>query len=104
MAYLNREEREKLANELTTINVGKARGKLRRMDPDVKLRYMRNAQATGEYLTRLELPGAGVFVTLVERGTESQTATDKPGSATVRFKPDFELTEVIVEPTPENRT
>ena len=103
MAYLNREAREKLANELTSMSVGKARGKLRRMDPGVKLRFLRNAQATGEYLTRLELPGAGVFVTLVERETEAQVATDKPGSAAVRLKPDFTLTEVIVEPTPENR-
>ncbi|MCC6802599.1 MAG: hypothetical protein IT319_06925 [Anaerolineae bacterium] len=104
MAYLNREEREKLANELVTMNVGKARGKLRRMDANVKLRFIRNAQATGEYLTRLELPDSGVLVTLVERKTEAQTANDKPGSASVRLKPEFTLTEVVVDPTAENRT
>lgn len=104
MAYLNRDEREKLANELSTMNVGKARGRLRRMDPNVKLRFIRNAQATGEYITRLDLPNQGVVVSLVERETETQSATDKPGSAMVRLKPDFRLTEVIVDPMPENRT
>lgn len=104
MAYLNREEREKLANELTTMSVGKARGRLRRMDPNVRLRFIRNAQASGEYITRLDLPGQGVVVSLIERKTEAQVANDKPGSATVRLKPDFRLTEVIVDPMPENHT
>jgi hypothetical protein len=104
MAYLNREEREKLANELTTMSAAKVRGKLRRMDSGVKLRYLRNAQGSGEYTTRLELPGTGVLVTLVESESEAQVATDKPGSATVRLKPDFRMTQVIVDPTAENRT
>lgn len=104
MAYLNREEREKLASELTTMSVPRARGKLRRMDSNVKLRFIRNAQASGEYKTRLDLPNLGAVVTLVERETDEQVYADKPGSAAVRLKPDFRLTEVIVEPTLENRT
>jgi hypothetical protein len=74
------------------------------MDPNVKLRYLRNAQQTGEYLTSLDLPGQGVVVTLVERETEQRVATDKPGAAPIRLKPEFRLTEVIVDPMPENQT
>ncbi len=104
MAYLNGDEREALARELAAMNVGKARGKLRRMDPNVRLRFMRNAQETGEYLTRIDLPGKGVIVTLVEREKEEQTASDKPGSAKIRFKSEYDLAEVIVDPLPENNT
>lgn len=104
MAYLNREEREALAHELTTMSAGKARGKLRRMDANVKLRFLRNAQQTGEYLTSLDLPGQGVTVTLVEHETEAQVASDKPGAAPIRLKPDFYLDQVIVDPMPENHT
>jgi hypothetical protein len=104
MAYLNREEREALARELTTMSAGKARGKLRRMDPNSRLRYLRNAQQTGEYLTSLDLPGRGVIVTLVEREVEKQTFSDKPGAAPIRLKPDFSLEQVIVDRKPENNT
>jgi hypothetical protein len=105
MAYLNRDEREKLLNELTTMSVSRARGKLRRMDPKVKLAYLRNMQESGEYWTRLDLPTCGVVVTLVERATEKQIADKEfSGSMSVRLQPEFYLAEVMVEPTPENRT
>jgi len=104
MAYLNHDEREKLLQELTRMKVGAARGKLRRMDPKSRLAYMRNAQETGEYWTRYELDSLGVIVTLVERETETQTADDAAGSAAIRLKPDFELSEVIIDPTPDNHT
>lgn len=104
MAYLNQQEREKLLNELTKMKVPRARGKLRRMDSKGKLAFIRNAQATGEFLTRYDLHGLGVVVTLIERKDETETATDKPGSASVRYKPDFYLSEVTVEPMPDNQT
>jgi hypothetical protein len=105
MAYLNQQEREKLLQELVKLNnVPRARGKLRRMDPKVRLAYMRNMQQSGEYATRFDLFGLGTVVTLIERGTEEKTATDKAGAAAVRFKPEFTLSEVIVEPMPENKT
>ncbi|HVU13397.1 MAG TPA: hypothetical protein VHD90_19095 [Phototrophicaceae bacterium] len=104
MAYLNREEREKLLNELTTMSAARARGKLRRMDPSVKLAFLRNAQGSGEYWTRLDLFGLGVAVTLIEKETETQTSNSEPGSATIRLKPDFELAEVMVDPLPDNHT
>ena len=104
MAYLNREEREKLLNELTKMKAPRARGKLRRMDPKVKLAYLRNAQESGEYWTRYELFGLGTVVTLVERADEEQTFTDKQGSAPVRLSKEYRLAEVMVEPMPENQT
>jgi hypothetical protein len=104
MAYLNRQEREALLRDLTTMNFNKAKGKLRRMDPNVKLAFLRNAQASGEFHTRYILPGAGVIATLIETETEQQTATNKPGAAPIRTKADFQMRQVIVEPTPENHT
>lgn len=105
MAYLNQQEREKLLEELVKMNnVPKARGKLRRMDPKVRLAYIRNMQQSGEYETRYDLHGLGTVVRLIETGDEETVFTDKPGSAAVRMKPEFRLKEVIVEPMPENRT
>ena len=104
MAYLNRDERDKLMRDLTTMRFNQAKGKLRRIDPQGKLAYLRNAQETGEYWTRFELYGLGTVVTLVERESEAQVADDQPGSAPVRLKPDYELAEVMVEPMPDNHT
>ncbi len=104
MAYLNREEREKLLHELTTISVSKARGKLRRMDPKAKIAYLRNMQESGEYETRLDLPTCGVAVTLVERETEKQLDNAFAGSMATRSQTSFTLSEVRVEAMPENRT
>jgi hypothetical protein len=104
MAFLNREEREKLLNDLTKMKVPRARGKLRRMDPKGKLAYMRNAQEGGEYWTRYELYGLGTVVTLVERANAGNTVLDKAGSASTRYEPEFYLTEVMVEPMPENHS
>ncbi len=104
MAYLNQQEREALAHDLTTLNFKQAKGKLRRMDPDVKVAFLRNAQAVGEYLSRFDLFGLGTVVTLIERETETTTFTDKPGSSPIRMKAQFALDEVIVAPMPENKT
>ncbi|MEP7293324.1 MAG: hypothetical protein ABI835_16190 [Chloroflexota bacterium] len=104
MAYLNQQEREKLLDELTRMSIGKARGKLRRMDAKGKIAFMRNAQSPGEYVTRYDLHGLGTVVTLVEREGEAAVTKDLAGSASVRSKPEFRLAEVTVEPMPENRT
>ena len=104
MAYLNGQEREALARELTSMSFNQAKGKLRRMDDKGKLAFLRNAQATGEYLTRFDLYGLGVVVTLIEGETETTSYTDKPGSAPVRLKAQFALNEVDVAPMAENHT
>jgi hypothetical protein len=103
MAYLNLEERQKLAAELVKVSAGRARGKLRRMDPKVKLAFLRNAQEPGVYSTRLDLPTYGVMVTLVEDERETQTTDSAAGSANVRLKTDYKLSEVIVDPMPDNK-
>ncbi len=105
MAYLNAQQREALARELTTMKFNQAKGKLRRMDAQGELAFLRNAQATGEYLTRFELHGLGVVVTLIEREpSEDVTTTSATGSASVRLKPNFVLDEVDVAPLPDNHS
>jgi hypothetical protein len=104
MAYLNLQERQQLAADLVKVSAGRARGKLRRMDSNVKLAFMRNAQGADVYSTRLDLPTLGVMVTLVEDERQTQTRDDAPGSANVRLKRDLKLSQVIVDPMPENQT
>ncbi len=105
MAYLNRQEREALLNQLTSMSFNQAKGKLRRMDAKGKLAVLRNAQATGEYHTRFDLYGLGVVVTLIEREiSDDQVSGSEPGAAPIRLKPVFQLDEVIIDPMPENHT
>jgi hypothetical protein len=94
MAYLNLQERQQLAADLVKVSAGRARGKLRRMDPNVKLAFLRNAQEPGVYSTRLDLPTLGVMVTLVEDERETQTTDSAAGSANIRLKRDFKLSQV----------
>jgi hypothetical protein len=100
MAYLNRQEREALLNELKDMKINKARGKLRRMDKKGSVAYYRNAQMSGKLYTRYRLEGMGTQVTLVE------VLQPPPPNASYKnpYKAKYEFVEVIVEPTPENRT
>ncbi|NWF69647.1 MAG: hypothetical protein HXY40_11230 [Chloroflexi bacterium] len=96
MAYLNAQERDALHQELRTMKFGKAKWKLLHMDPKGRLAYYRNNQATGKWMTRFELVGLGTRVTLVE----TLNTRDKNG----KHMAEYELIDVVVEPTPENRT
>ncbi len=96
MAYLNEQERLALLNELKGMSFNRAKGKVRSLDPKARLAYYRNAQEVGRWMTRYELPSLGTRVTLVE------DHRDVPLSS--KMKSEFELVEVIVEPTPDNRT
>jgi hypothetical protein len=98
MAYLNESEREALLQDLSRMNFNKARGRLRRMDPQGRLAVYRNVQNTGEWVTRYDLVGLGTRVTLIEDCQERKT----DGRVVVR--PEFELVRVVVEPMPGNRT
>jgi hypothetical protein len=98
MAYLNKQEREALLNDLAKMSFNQAKGKLRRMDPKGRLAFYRNIQSTTNYHTRFDLEGLGTRVTLIERQVENPAK--KPGNVAA----DFELAEVIVEPLPGNRT
>lgn len=97
MAFLDKNEREQLYNELKSMSFNRARGKLRRIDPKGRLAYLRNVQNVGEWVTRYELPGLGTRVTLVESFETNEKRTGK-------IKSEYTLVNVIVEPTPENKT
>ncbi|MBZ0288108.1 MAG: hypothetical protein K8I30_10880 [Anaerolineae bacterium] len=98
MAYLNEQQRDQLLNELKNMTFNQANAKLRRMDKRGRLAFYRNAQQTGRWLTRYHLDGLGTRVTLVEKHS------DQPDRQANRTKSTFEFVEVIVEPTPDNRS
>lgn len=100
MAFLNKQERSQLENELKGMKFGRATGKLRGMDPNVRLVYYRNAQETGEWLTRYELKGLGTRVTLVEKRIETPT---KILNFTKLDNANYDLVDVKVDPTSDNR-
>lgn len=62
---LSEEEMQALADKLVGLKVGKARGQIRRLDPDSQLQMYR-VGVRDELLTRFVLPNLGVQVTLVE--------------------------------------
>lgn len=97
MAYLTQEEREKLRAELAEMSFNAAVFKLKRIDSKGRLVFYRNAQQVGQWWTRYELAGLGTRVTLIEAHTDR--ATERPD----RTKAEFQLVEVRVEPTPDNR-
>lgn len=96
MAYLTEEKRAELKAELEKLSFRQAHGRLKRMDKG-RLAFYRNAQYAGKWMTRWVLEGMGVVVTLVEANvwTEKEKAN--------RIKNDYNLIDVIVEPTPDNR-
>jgi hypothetical protein len=96
MAYLNEQERLSLLDELKDMSFNRAKGKVRGLDPKARLAFYRNAQQVGRWMTRYELPSLGTRVTLVE--------SHKDVAKNSKIKSEFELVEVIVEPTPDNRT
>jgi hypothetical protein len=95
MAYLNEQERLALLDELKDMSFNRAKGKLRSLDPKARLAFFRNAQQVGRWMTRYELPSLGTRVTLVE------SHRDVPNNS--KTKSEFEMVEVIIEPTPDNR-
>lgn len=98
MAYLNKEQRDQLKAELEKMSFGSANGRLKRMDDKGRLAFYRNAQRVDQWQTKHVLVGLGTVVTLVE----SNQFKEKLGKAN-RVKNDYQLVNVIVEPTPDNR-
>ena len=96
MAYLNTQERQALLDELKDMSFNRAKGKIRSLDPKGRLALYRNSQEVGRWMTRYELPSLGTRVTLVE--THRDVGKDS------KLKSEFDFDEVIVEPTPDNRT
>lgn len=97
MAYLTAQQRDALKAELEQLTFNQAHARLKRMDRKGRLAFYRNAQHTGKWMTRWVLAGLGTQVTLVE--ANRILPKDKPN----RVKNAYELVEVVVEPTPDNR-
>lgn len=95
MAYLNKQARDALRNELKTIGFNKAKAKLHHMDSKSRLAFFRNVQRVGQWSTRFELPSLGTRVTLIE-----SLSTRENGR---KIKTDYELVDVLVDPTPDNK-
>ena len=96
MAFLNEAQRQTLLNDLSGMKFDRAKSKLSRLDTKGRLLYYRNVQQSGEWHTKFILEGLGTAVTLVE---VNHAANDQ-----YRNKQNFEFTNIIVEPTPDNRT
>lgn len=98
MAYLNAQQREQLRQELLPLKLGKAKGRVKGMDRKSRLVLYRNMQRVGQFTTLYELPSLGIKVALIE-GEEIGDAI-KDGAA---FKKKYDLLDVTVEPTPDNK-
>ncbi len=91
MAFLNKQERDALLDELKNLKFNQIKGRVRSKDPKSRLAYYRNVQEVDRYMTRYVLPSLGTQVTLVETmRLEGKNAK-------------YTLSEIIVAPTPENR-
>jgi hypothetical protein len=91
MAFMNKAERDALLDRIKDKRFNRIKGILRGVDRKIKLAYYRNIQEVGRWMTRYVLPTYGVQVTLVEN------------QAVKGFKAEYELVEIIVEPTADNR-
>lgn len=91
MAHLNKQERDALLDELKDKRFERCQRILVLKDPKSRLKFWRNSQEVGRWMTRYILPSYGTQVTLVE-------SLDLTGD-----KRNFSLAEIIVEPTPDNK-
>ena len=96
MAFLNKNERDQLRDELKNMRFNRAKGKVRGMDTKSRLVYLRNTQNVDQWFTRYELPTYGVRVTLVEHYDTKEAKSGK-------IKSNYDLVDVLVEPTTENK-
>jgi hypothetical protein len=90
MAHLNKQERDALLDELKNKKFERCQRILVLKDPKVRMKFWRNSQEVGRWMTRYILPSYGTQVTLVE-GLELTGDQRK-----------FVLSEIIIEPTPDN--
>lgn len=97
MAYLTKEQRDALKSELEELTFNQAHGKIKRMNADKRLAFYRNAQNAGQWMTKWVLNDLGTQVTLIEANVFKDK--DKPN----RVKNTYQLSKVIVEPTPDNK-
>lgn len=95
MAFLGKDERDALANELANKNFGQIRGTVYRKDEKTRLAYFRNVQESGKWMTRYVLEGLGTMVTVYELPD-----TEKKGWFS---KVKYRIEKIVVEPTKDNK-
>lgn len=95
MAALTQQQREQLRNDLLQLSYRAAKGRVRNMDPNSRLRVWRNAQRSGEWHTTYDLPGLGTRVTLVE-------VIDPAPTSDRIYRRNYSFVDARVEPLPAN--
>jgi hypothetical protein len=96
MAYLNKQERDQMAQDLKDKTRQQIRGYVNRKDKATRLAFWRNAQESGKWMTRYVLPNLGAIVTVYESLDEKPKGWFN--------KRDYRIEQIEVEPTPNNRT
>lgn len=93
MAFLNKQERDELLDEIKDKRFPQIRGICYRKDPRARLAYYRNVQESGKWMTRYVLEGLGTQVTIYEKAVQNER----------RNRREYHIEQIVVEPTPENR-
>lgn len=95
MAFMNKDERDALLDEIKDKKFNQIRGYVHRKDADARLAYYRNVQESGHWMTRYVLEGLGTKVTVYEKINEQDKGWFN--------KRKYEITQIVIEPTDENR-
>jgi hypothetical protein len=95
MAFLNKQERDALLNDIKEKNFNGIRGYVHGKDAKARLAYFRNVQESGKWMTRYVLEGLGTKVTVYEK----IYAEKKDGFSERKY----EIEQIVVEPTANNR-
>ena len=96
MAFLSKDERDALAEEIKNKNFGQIRGYVHGKDSKSRLAYFRNVQESGKWMTRYVMETLGTMVTVYEDLKE-----EKKGWFSQRK---YEIDKIVVEPTKSNRS
>jgi hypothetical protein len=95
MAFLSKEERDALAEEIKDKNFGQIRGYVHGKDSKSRLAYFRNVQESGKWMTRYVLETFGTMVTVYEDLKEENKGWFS--------KRKYVIDKIVVEPTKTNR-
>lgn len=93
MAFLNKQERDELLEDMKGKTFQQIRGIVNRRDPKTRLAYFRNVQQSGKWMTLYVLESLGTKVTLVEQPQINERTNRRK----------YLIEQIIVEPTPDNR-
>ncbi|MDQ7028173.1 MAG: hypothetical protein Q9P01_11260 [Anaerolineae bacterium] len=96
MAYLNKQERDQMAEEIKDKSPSQIRGYVNGKDKKARLAYWRNVQESGKWMTRYIMDSLGTMVTIYETFDE-----ESKGWFNQRK---YRVAQIVVEPSPNNRT